>query len=331
LTITAASSRNPAAAVRRLPPPAAPPDVVVPPADVASLSATVLRTLTRECQAGYSTGAVRTLLLAVVSLGFLPVVTWTRRFRAFARFERQQLWHLAEWLRLHTGRPEAAALTGLAERARWQRAIGIAAFVVAAATFATVALTLWREPAAIDALVTAIRVDRSPARLARHGAAPLVALIAWNAGLSIVYALHWLQVRLHAVAVRRFVDGLNVVLAAERVEPVVAPPSGAGVHPAWLAVGAAGVVCGAVWALPMALAGGLQRRYINVWCPAIRAAVADRVRTMLQGQRPAVALPPWGGEALVCQELRCGAEIPAEARFCPRCGTGVAASPFGAL
>jgi hypothetical protein len=288
-----------------------------------TLGGAVLRTLTRSGTYGFSSGVLKSMFVGALTLGFLPVVEWTRQFRAFARFERQQLWHLAEWLRLQTGRPEAAALQDVAQRVRWRPELGISAVAASAAVLVTLVVMLWRDPAIARALVDATAGRGSPGDFARLGTGPMLVIAVWVVGLTVAYGLHWLEVRQHAASVRRFVDGLNQLLAEEQLEPVAVPPVGIGAYPVWLAAGAAGVLCGAAWAAPAALAGALHRRYINVWSPAVRFAMAERVRTMLLARRPSIRVPRWGDDVEACPQVRCGAMVPSGAGFCPRCGTRV--------
>jgi len=287
------------------------------------LAGGLLRSLTRSFRGHYSWGVVTTFVLGVASFGVLPLLRWTQHFHKFVRLERQQLWHLAEWLRLQTGRPEAAALQDVAQRVRWRPELGISAVAASAAVLVTLVVMLWRDPAIARALVDATAGRGSPGDFARLGTGPMLVIAVWVVGLTVAYGLHWLEVRQHAASVRRFVDGLNQLLAEEQLEPVAVPPVGIGAYPVWLAAGAAGVLCGAAWAAPAALAGALHRRYINVWSPAVRFAMAERVRTMLLARRPSIRVPRWGDDVEACPQVRCGAMVPSGAGFCPRCGTRV--------
>src|SRR5438477_139599 len=48
--------------------------------------------------------------MSIVSFGLWPLWRMGRQFRAYVVFERQQLWHLAEWLRLRRGGDDALGL-----------------------------------------------------------------------------------------------------------------------------------------------------------------------------------------------------------------------------
>ena len=43
---------------------------------------------------------------------------------------------------------------------------------------------------------------------------------AWTVLLSFAYAMHWMQVQLHAADIRRFVDHFNAIIVAEGLQPV---------------------------------------------------------------------------------------------------------------
>jgi hypothetical protein len=280
------------------------------------LAGGVLRSLSRSFRGHYSWGVITTLVLGLGSLGVLPLLRWTRFFWQYVRLERQQLWHLAEWLRLQTAHPDADALPDQAETIRWRGVLAAAAWVWVGAVVLFFATRLWHDPFAVRMLFDSTLG-------ARGGTAPLYRqdlFFAWTIGLSVAYALHWLQVQLHAGDVRRFVEKFNRVAAWEGVEPLARPRLGVGAQPLWMFAAAGMVVAGAAWGLPLMLAGAAQRRYISRMSARVRAEAADRVRTILLLRRPVMRVPPFARPTILCRGERCRAPIPLLANFCARCG-----------
>src|SRR4051794_8180351 len=74
------------------------------------LAGAVLRTLGRSHRNMYSLSPSQAFWMSIVSFGLWPLWRMGRQFRAYVVFERQQLWHLAEWLRLRRGGDDALGL-----------------------------------------------------------------------------------------------------------------------------------------------------------------------------------------------------------------------------
>ncbi len=144
----------------------------------------------------------------------------------------------------------------------------------------------------------------------------------WSAGLSIGFALHWFQLLIHAANVRRAVRAFNGLAIAEGLPPV-REPRGVGLRPIWLAAALIMMTANAVWAIPMMLAGGMQRRYASVTGPALREAVADRLRDLLRVRRPIMRVPMPISLPRKCPNAVCRGPMGRIANFCPRCGTHV--------
>ena len=112
------------------------------------------------------------------------------------------------------------------------------------------------------------------------------------------------------------------VAVRERVPPIADPPFDFGINGGWIVgPGLLAWLGGALWAVPMALAGATQRRYINRTATRTRGELLDRARTMIAQQRPPVAVPSYVIHGRRCDNDRCRAAIKAGARFCSRCGT----------
>src|SRR5688500_1944224 len=74
------------------------------------LAGAVLRSLGRSFDNKFAWGNAQTLVLGIISFGLWPLISWTASLRNYIRLEQQQLWHLAEWVRLQSVHPDAAKL-----------------------------------------------------------------------------------------------------------------------------------------------------------------------------------------------------------------------------
>jgi hypothetical protein len=300
--------------------------VLDPPHRPEQLADAVLASLSRPMW-GYRYrpwGVIKTFVLAAITLGLLPLLVWQKRFRHLMIVEQQQLWHLAEWLRLRTGRPQATALrdessklnpspltpiiwTGLTALAvvSWIYLIHYRYF-----EFRTFWMIIygfewhdrwgvWREPY-------------------------LNFWKQWTVLLSAGYFIHWFQVCRRSTALEEYAAKFNAVMAAEGVPPVRVRGVGIGFHPFWAIAAIIALSRGVIWAVPMAMAGVVHARYVRLTFRHTRSEFARRVRWMLASHRPALnvrATP--AAEPLVCANEKCRAAIPPGAVFCPRCGARV--------
>src|SRR4051794_39164661 len=72
-------------------------------ADPDQLAGAVLRSLGRSYRGQLSVSPIKAAMYGVVTFGFLPLWMMVRRFRGYVALERQQLAHVADWMRIHTG------------------------------------------------------------------------------------------------------------------------------------------------------------------------------------------------------------------------------------
>jgi hypothetical protein len=291
-----------------------PPD---PPHAPDYLAGAVLQSLSRAPAERVAWGPLRSAILGAVTMGLAPLLILPRRFGQYAALESQQMWHLAEWLRLQTGRPEAEALRDQAYRLRASpllTTVGPIAFVIVAI-------------GAIAAFYAdAVPGGRSPFQLAynRSEQYRMLAMV-FTAALAAGYLLcHLAGVNEYIARMRRFVEAFNRLAAAERLTPVQAPRWQLGASGAAIVLGVLLAVVGAWWGLPMMLAAAAQHGYVNNSTYQLRRDMAQRVRDYMRRTRPhmAVAMPIFVRHP--CVHERCSASIPAGARFCPRCGTPAA-------
>ena len=254
--------------------------------------------------------------IGLLSFGVLPLWKLHRQFRDYVTFEKQQLWHLAEWLRVRRGGDDTLALHDALRKHRTSFLLSFGKFIGVFAFVGTV----------LHELHGRFRLSRLIDYTYRENWArdwesmPIWA--AWVAGLGIAYGLHWLQVVRHQRRLERFAERFNKVAVREGIAPITDPPSELGLNTGWIvAAGLLAWLGGALWAIPMALAGAAQRQYINHTATRTRGELLDRARTMIAQQRPAVAVPNYVIHGRRCENPRCQAPIKAGARFCSRCGT----------
>lgn len=266
--------------------------------------------------------ALRSLFWGALSFGLLPLLAWPRRFSRFVKLEQQQLWHLAEWVRLHSGHPDAPRLRAQADRLANRNGLRILSLLVAGFTaffiFSTLSpRTNWSD--AFWASTYGFQQSSSSHWISHLQAQGLFTV--WNIGLVVAYGLHWVQLRLHAARVRRFIWRFNAIAKIEGLTPVHPSIPGLGFRPGWV-VGAI-LLCfaGAFWAVPMMLAGAVQSQYIKESSVRDRAALAHRLRAMLLHHRPTLHVPVPVFLRRTCVLPLCRAAVPDAANFCPRCGT----------
>jgi hypothetical protein len=287
------------------------------------LASAVLRSLGRSYRNQFSLSPVRATLLGLLTLGVFPIFRLSAAFRNFVMFEKQQLGYLTDWLRLHAGGEEAAAL------ADWTKAIdtGRRGSVVVRFCLVAVVLVLF---ATIDGRVTIDRLLNATyhfIHLDSHRAENnLVAFLVWNAGLSTIYLALWLRVLSHRAKMRGFIDRFNAIARRHGVESIRPPAAAIDTNPLWIIGALVMLWWGAIWSIPLMLAAATQRGYINSSSQQLRGQLMDRVRAMLMNRRPMVAVPNYMIHGKRCENGVCQATLPAGARYCPRCGSAVAQS-----
>jgi len=295
-----------------------------------NLSSAVLNSLSRPIYGRVAWGPLKSFVLGGISFGILPIICWPKAFSRFVVAEQQQFWHLAEWLHIRTGDEDAAKLRDSVQ-------------------YTGTTPTLWIVPTILMAILVANFLPRISAPGfnldwifgATYGAAcwpgypissryfihhsilwPHLFKI-WTLCLSLAYVSHWLHVRQHASNVNQFLRRVNLILSRQHLPPVPMYGLGIGLRPVWVVAGLIGVGCGAVWAIPAALAGAIHQRYCRRTSTRIRADLAMRVSAALHRQRPPLDVPIPHGFRIVCRNQLCLKTLTGGTAFCPRCGTRV--------
>ena len=299
---------------------------VDPPNRPEPLAEAVLASLSRT-DWGYRTrpwGLLKTCVLSALTFGILPLLCWPKRFRNLRIVEEQQLWHLGEWLRLRTGRPEAMAVREESRNLGPGMAFThLPLLLLCLVLFRLVSISQF-DPQRWYGLAYGQYV------LAHHHHIlmplwhpPYVNFwAAWTLILSFGYLMHWVTVCQHAGAMAIYVRKFNAATAAEGIPPVQASGVGVGFSPFWMIAACVGLAHGAIWALPLMLAGVVHLRYVKYIGPQIRGELARRVRWMLESNRPPVAIRTTPAmEPIACSNEKCRAPLKPGSVFCPRCGT----------
>jgi hypothetical protein len=300
--------------------------VTDPPNRPEALAEAVLASLSRT-EWGYRRrpwGLIKTCILSALTFGAAPLLAWPRRFRYLQAVEEQQMWHLAEWLRLRTGRPEATELQNDARQLGSRSAFPIfpllllLSFVFYFPRLMRFDLIRWYQMAYGVFLIP--HHHRLVLELWRP---PFVNFWAiWSLILCAGYVAHWICVCQHAGSMANFVQRFNVATAAEGVEPIRPVSVGLGFSPLWMIAAVIGLAHGHIWAFPMMLAGVVHWRYVRLAGPRMKGDLAQRVRWMLESSRPVMAVrpTPMPPPTAACPNEKCRAPLPGGGTFCPRCG-----------
>jgi hypothetical protein len=247
-----------------------------------------------------------------------------RRLRAFAARERDQFWHLAQWLRGQFG-PDADSLDPRTPGS--DRLVHLLRLVSWGCALVALAACIWylRGGPQFQDLIDATYGYWKHRGWHAFGNRDTLVFGIWTKALCVGYATQWLAILVHQGRVRQFVDNFNRLAAKHSLKPVVLPPVALGFRPLWLLVALLFVGNGVLWGLPLMLAGAAQTRYIKHRSRWIRQDLAQRVRDVLRLMRPAMILNVPVVLRKKCPTALCQAPLPQTAVFCPRCGTRVAA------
>jgi hypothetical protein len=277
----------------------------------------VLRSLSRSFRNQFSLSPARAFGLGLITFGVWPLWKLSRQFSDYVTLERQQLWHMAEWLRVRRGGDSSQALHDHLQSIRPRTALKI----LMAACVLLAGVVIWNE---MDGGISLSRLIESTYRTHQpwfDDEGPTAIWLVWVLGLSVAYSLHGLRIYLHHRAVARFVGGFNRLLQREGIPTITMPAFGVRPMRGWWVTEIILALIGAFWGIPMSIAGAMQRRYINSSAARLRAQMLERVRSILQQNRPAIAVPNYVIHGRRCGNALCQASLRASALFCSRCGT----------
>jgi hypothetical protein len=268
-------------------------------------------------------GPVRSFFMGALSFGVLPLLYWPKLFGRFCISEQRQFWHLLEWLRVRHGDADAEDLQNSLNTigpAFTLRLVPMVCLIIIAVSFA--GLMMHPSLPSESWLAATYGFKHYPTR-GWEGKPPAVIHLhaVWTLCLGFAFFAHWLQIREHAGNVNELVRKINRVLLRHEVPAVRAYGAGLGARPLWLAGAIVGMIAGAWWAIPAALAGGLQRQYMLRTSTRIRSELSQRVRTLLLHQRPSIDNPIARPLRVSCLNALCARPVPPGALFCPRCGS----------
>jgi hypothetical protein len=285
------------------------------------LAGALLQSLMRPMIEPFAPRLLRTWLFAFVSFGIIPLIQMPRKFRSFAARERDQLFHLASWMRLQFGSDADSLDPRTASLDRFFYGLRLLSWAGALSAFGVV---IWYLSTGRD-LEDLGRATYGFFGLHHHRWAEQVLFSIWMISLCVGYSAQWMAVQVHQARVRTFIARFNALAMKQNMRKLAPPPEALGLRPMWL-LGAVGFMCmGTLWGIPLMLAGAAQTRYIKHRSRWTRGELAQRVREVLRTTRPTMMLAVPVALRRKCPVAVCQAPLPQVATFCPRCGTRVAA------
>ena len=307
-----------------------------PPGQSDDLASAVLAGLSRPIVRRAPWGILKTAVFSVLTFGLAPILSWPARLRNACLREQQQLWHLSEWLRLNSGRPDALPLRNSTSSLAYRHGLDIAGklvlvlgllgawgkLTVAAGPFPM----RWSMPLIFRSMYDRMHFVNGQMLFTRWNVDPALVhfSMTWTGILTVIFFLHWLQLQLHVGDMRMYLIRFNAIATAHGLKPVAMPHTGIGLRPLWIVAAIILWSLGVGWALPLMIAGAVQNRYIGKTSYIVRHELAQRMTQLVATQNPTAAVTAPMRLWSCCTNPRCGALFPPTAKFCPRCGTGSA-------
>ena len=289
-------------------------------------AADVLRSLKDRANEPTAPSALAGLFLAVISLGLVPAILWPMRFKRVAEKEQEIFRLLARWARTRGNEREANRLKDSADSIRVTPALFAVALVLVLATAMMLLTALLLVPIPhTDWPLTAVtnmtyRVFATASDDPRSYDAQKWVFMMWSSFITVVYFAHLLQVHLYARQVRQFLDRFNALVIHEGFAPVYLKPIGWGASPVWLGAALAMLLIGAVWGVPMAIAGATDRRYRRHASCLMKVELVARIKNMALSNPERERVGNSNGGTYRCPTPGCHHESPKKAKFCPHCG-----------
>jgi hypothetical protein len=244
-----------------------------PPPEPDPLGSALAAALRRDVALKLTWNLPAVLVLGLATAGLAPLIVLVVRFRLFAIAQKFQLEHVSEWLE-QSDRSSDELRRATRSLAHGWGALTILAMVLAGVAALVAAAHLWRAP---------------------HDPFSLLSLWMWRGGwggtgvifgfaIILAFACQWLAISKFAGRVNEFITALEDPLTGN-----FAPPQQQqALLPRWrwFVAGTVLLLGGIAWGLPMMVAGGAHKRYINDISRAIRNTIADRIEALMQrGER----------------------------------------------
>ena len=268
---------------------------------------------------GHASGALVSLVQCLITFGLLPLLLWPTRWAEFLETERHDLIDLAGWYRRRVDADEARRLDKIVKRLRPRPLLMVLPWL--AVGFNLVMMVTLLILGDDLGRLWDLSFDHHHYRFVSYvsptpqGQLESHLYFAWASTLTLAYFCQWYAVRSHTIAVNRLVSWTNRLARENRFMQIKNEALQLGLNPLWIIIGIGFLMHQSWWAIPMVLAGSLQRQYSTKSSPQTRVALAAQARhgfavVQSQGDR-------------FCAAGHCGARLPAPAKFCPRCGTAV--------
>ncbi len=266
-------------------------------------------------------------VLAVITFGLLPAVLWPCRWVGLLERERPFYRDLTTWWRRRVAPGDAVELDDVLARLRprplWVVLPWVTVLSATASLLHTASGYDFDLPRLLGATYTYHQGPRWVYAYPLHHSPGERLHTVWTWTLAFAYGCQWYAVRSHARAVGKLVAWTNRVAGENGFRRVPREAARVGLTPAWVIVALGFCWFHAWWAIPMVLAGAAQRRYADKGTPRLQSALSAQA-----GDAAAFAPPGGRSDARFCPAPHCGHRLPAQARFCSRCGSPtVAAGP----
>jgi hypothetical protein len=264
-------------------------------------------------------GPIFSGVVAWISVGLLPLWFWPRRWNALAETERLDMLALATWWRRRAAPEDAQHLDTAARRLGPQPILMIVPLLILA-FIGVLMMALFMDGWSIGQVreltygyhpyfLRPFWRPLSPAAVHLHSI--------WMIGLIVAYGCQWIAVRSRVFAMQALVASINRVADGSGARAVSPPVACSGLRPLWVGVAIVFCMMHAWWGIPLVLAGAMQRRYMTVTSPRVHRGLADQLRGIISPSAEE------SSAARFCRGERCRAWLPADAKFCPRCGLAV--------
>lgn len=290
-------------------------------------------------------GPFVTLFQCLISFGLLPLLLWPMRWAEFLDAERHDLLDLSAWWRSRVDATDAAKLDKITRRFRPRPILMVLPWLAVGFNVVFMAKLITNGDSFSQLWELTIGHTVQPTKIFYYGGQQISArgswettypdrsgfpelnwvpdnskfeshlYGAWITTLCLAYFCQWYAVRSHAMAVHSLVKWTNKLARDNRLARIKDDSKKIGLSLFWIVLAVGLCSHDAWWSIPMVFAGAFQRRYSMQSSPALRVALAGQARDGL------VMVPGVGNR--FCVVGHCGARLPAPARFCPRCGTGV--------